>query len=51
MINNELYLGAQCPIDNGDELDGMLGCVTLKTSHTNIKPARSSAGMPLSRLP
>ncbi|WP_425955806.1 hypothetical protein [Xylanimonas sp. McL0601] len=33
------YLGAQCRIDNGDGLDGMLGCVTLATAHTDLTDA------------
>lgn len=34
-----VYLGSQCRIDNGDGLNGMLGCVTLKAAHTDITPA------------
>jgi hypothetical protein len=34
--DNDLYLGAQCRIDNGDGLNGTLACVTLKTAHTEI---------------
>jgi len=36
---NDVYLGAQCRIDNGDGLDGMLACVTLSTRHTVITAA------------
>lgn len=36
VTDNELYLGAQCRVDNGDGLDGMLACITLKTAHTDI---------------
>ncbi len=34
--DKDLYLGAQCRVDNGDGLNGMLACVTLKTAHTDI---------------
>lgn len=36
---NQFYFGAQCTIDNGDGLKGILGCVTLRTQHTNITQA------------
>ena len=35
-ITDQFSLGAQCRIDNGDGLDGMLACVTLKAVHTVI---------------
>ena len=37
--DNQYYLGAQCRIDNGDGLHGMLACITLRTSHTVITNA------------
>ena len=36
---NDVYLGAQRRIDNGDGLHGMLACVTLSAAHTDITPA------------
>lgn len=39
VTDNELYLGAQCRIDNGDGLNGVLGCITLKAAHTDITAA------------
>jgi hypothetical protein len=37
--SNDFYPGSQCRIDDGDGLKGMLGCVTLKSSHTNVTVA------------
>ncbi|RNL81110.1 hypothetical protein [Nocardioides marmorisolisilvae] len=38
--SNDFYLGAQCRVDDGDgSMKGMLGCVTLKTAHTDITPS------------
>lgn len=37
--SGSFYLGAQCRIDNGDGLNGMLGCVTLASAHTDVIPA------------
>lgn len=34
--DNALFLGADCVIDNGDGLNGILGCVTLRHRHTNV---------------
>lgn len=31
-----LYLGADCRVDNGDGVTGMLACITLNTAHTDI---------------
>lgn len=44
---NQFYLGAQCRIDDGDGLHGMLGCVTLKTRHTviTVKDLRDPPGL------
>jgi hypothetical protein len=36
---NMLYLGADCRIDNGDGLHGVLGCVTLSEKHTDLTRA------------
>lgn len=38
--DNYLYLGADCRIDNGDGLDGILGCVTLTHQHTVLTLAK-----------
>jgi len=37
--SNDFYPGSQCRIDNGEGLNGMLGCVTLKSAHTDVTPA------------
>jgi hypothetical protein len=39
MTDDYLYLGAQCRVDNGDGLHGMLACITLATSHTDVTQA------------
>ena len=39
-MDNYLYLGANCRIDNGDGLDGIPGCVTLSHRHTALTMAK-----------
>lgn len=34
--DTNLYSGADCRVDNGDGLDGILGCLTLRTKHTDL---------------
>jgi hypothetical protein len=34
--DNTLFLGADCVIDNGDGLHGILGCITLRHRHTDL---------------
>jgi hypothetical protein len=36
---NDAYSGAQCRIDDGDGLHGVLACVTLSVAHTDITRA------------
>lgn len=34
--DTNLYAGADCRVDNGDGLDGVLGCLTLTSKHTDL---------------
>jgi hypothetical protein len=36
VTDSMLFLGADCRIDNGDGLDGVLGCITLTETHTDL---------------
>jgi len=36
---NQFYEGAECRIDDGDGLNGMLGCIRLAASHTDVTQA------------
>lgn len=36
---NQFYRGAECRIDDGDGLNGMLGCVRLTARHTDVTQA------------
>lgn len=34
--DNDVYAGAECRVDNGDGEDGVLGCLTLRHTHTDL---------------